>query len=64
MITPTDNEQTLACLDSLQSKNTESRNFAFQVYKAVVKKSDGALTEVICGYIKDYLYFLSKGIFK
>jgi len=60
MITPTDNEQTLACLDSLQSKNTESRNFAFQVYKAVVKKSDGALTEVICGYIKDYLYFYPK----
>ena len=64
VIMPTDNEQTLAWLDSLLSKNIESRNFAFQVYKVMVKKSDGALTEAICGYIKDYLYFYPKEFLK
>ncbi|OLY91482.1 hypothetical protein SAMN05444008_103304 [Cnuella takakiae] len=53
-VKPTDNEQTFAWLDSLQSENPNTRNFAFRVYKAMVVKSDGALSEAICGYIKDY----------
>jgi hypothetical protein len=53
-VEPSDNEQTFAWLDSLQSENPHTRNFAFRVYKAMVVKSDGALSEAICGYIKDY----------
>lgn len=53
-VKPSDNEQTFAWLDSLQSNNPDTRNFAFRVYKAMVVKSDGALSEAICGYIKDY----------
>lgn len=53
-VEPSDNEQTFAWLDSLQSDNLSTRNFAFRVYKAMVVKSDGALSEAISGYIKDY----------
>jgi|GEM_PF-2564510 len=53
-VEPSDNEQTFAWLDSLQSENPNTRNFAFRVYKAMVVKSDGALSEAICGYIKEY----------
>jgi hypothetical protein len=53
-VKPSDNEQTFAWLDSLQSDNPDTRNFAFQVYKAMVVKSDGALSEAISGYIKEY----------
>lgn len=55
-IKPSDNEQTFAWLDSLQSENLITRNFAFQVYKVMVVKSDGALSEAISGYIKDYFF--------
>lgn len=53
-VRPSDNEQTFAWLDSLQSDNPDTRNFAFQVYKAMVVSSDGALSEAIAGYIKEY----------
>lgn len=55
-IKPSDNEQTFALLDSLQSENLITRYFAFQVYKVMAVKSDGALSEAISGYIKDYFF--------
>lgn len=55
-IKPSDDERTVAWLDSLQSDNPDTRNFAFRVFKVVVLKSDGALSEALCAYIKDYLY--------
>ena len=53
-IKPSDNEQTIAWLDSLHSNSRDTRDYAFKVYKAIVVKSDGALSEAICGYIKKY----------
>jgi len=53
-VKPTDNDQTFAWLDSLHSENQNIRQYAFKVYKAMVTKSDGALSEAMCGYIKDY----------
>ena len=53
-IKPTDNDATMAWLDSLQSLNQSTRDYAFRVYKSLSLQSDGALGEAICGYIKDY----------
>jgi hypothetical protein len=53
-VKPSDNEQTFAWLDSLHSNNRDTRKFAFKVYRAIVIRSDGALSEAICEYIKEY----------
>lgn len=42
------------CLDSLASKNSETRQFFFQVYRTISAKADGAIGEVIGGSIKGY----------
>jgi hypothetical protein len=54
-IDPSDNDQTFAWLDSLQSVSKPTRDVAFKVYRAMSLKSDGALSEAICGHIKSYL---------
>jgi hypothetical protein len=54
-VKPTDNDETIAWLDSLQSINPETRQFAFSVYKAMALISGGALSEIICGHLKSYL---------
>jgi hypothetical protein len=53
-VRPSDNEQTFAWLDSLHSNNRDTRDFAFKVYRSIVIRSDGALSEAICEYIKEY----------
>jgi hypothetical protein len=53
-VKPSDNEQTFAWLDSLHSNNRDTRDFAFNVYRAIVIRSDGALSEAVCKYIKEY----------
>ena len=50
----TDSGQTFAWLDSLQSDSKLTREVAFDVYRAVCLKADGALSEAICGHIKSY----------
>ncbi len=54
-IQPSDNDQTLACLDSLDDDNADTRQFYFQVYRVIAKKSDGALSEVVGSYTKSYM---------
>lgn len=53
-IKPSDNEETFALLDSLQSDNPTTRNFALRVYQVMVISSDGFLSEAISGHIKNY----------
>jgi hypothetical protein len=53
-IHPSDNDQTLAWLDSLQSPNKQTRDDAFNVYKSICLRSDGALSEAICVAITSY----------
>jgi len=53
-IHPSDNDQTFAWLDSLQSDSKRTRDVAFNVYRAMCLKSDGALSEAICGHVKSY----------
>jgi hypothetical protein len=53
-IHPTDNEETFACLDSIDDDQYETRQFYFEVYRAICRKSDGALGEAIPSYTQSY----------
>jgi hypothetical protein len=53
-IQPSDNNETFACLDSIDDDNLNTRKFFFQVYRVIAKKSDGALGEVVGSYTKSY----------
>src|SRR5690349_11055387 len=53
-VKPIDNDATMAWLDSLQSAEQSTRDYAFKVYKKISLQSDGALGEALCGHIKDY----------
>jgi hypothetical protein len=59
-IEPEANNETIACLDSIDDKNAETRQFYFQVYRVIAKKSDGALSEIIGSYTKTYLQICPK----
>ena len=50
-----DNFITFRLLDSLTNPNGSSRAFFLPVANKVIKESDGALSEVIGGYLIDYL---------
>ncbi|MBL7889283.1 MAG: hypothetical protein JNL24_07000 [Bacteroidia bacterium] len=54
-IQPSDNNETFACLDSLDDDNADTRQFYFQVYRVIAQKSDGALSEVVGSYTKSYM---------
>lgn len=41
-------------MESLLSKDKESRDFYFMVMEVIVEKSDGALSEVVGAYILNY----------
>ena len=62
-VQPSDNENTFACLDSLDDDNQETRTFFFKVYRAIAKKSDGALGEVVGGYTKSYFQLFPEEAF-
>ncbi|MER2999566.1 hypothetical protein [Pontibacter populi] len=53
-IQPSDNNETIACLDSISDNDLKTRLFFFQVYRVIAKKSDGALGEIIGSYTKGY----------
>jgi hypothetical protein len=56
-IQPADNDETFACLDSIHSYHRfKTRQFFFKVYTVIAAKSDAALSEVIGGHLKDYLF--------
>ena len=50
-----DNEASFRCLDSLNTPNSTSRAFYFQVFKKVISNSDGALSESVGEYSKKYI---------
>ena len=54
-ITPTDNTITFNCLDSLLNDNAETRSFYFPVYLKILERADGALAEVVGGYVIQYI---------
>jgi hypothetical protein len=59
-IRPSDNDETFACLDSINNPNPISRQFFFEVYRIIARNTDGALSEVIGGYLKLYLQTFTK----
>lgn len=54
-IVPSDNDETFECLNQLFVENQKDLNFYFNVFRVIVKKSDGALSEVIGQYIIRFL---------
>jgi hypothetical protein len=50
-----DNEASFRCLDSLNTSNSTSRAFYFQVFKKMISNSDGPLSESIGEYSKKYI---------
>lgn len=54
-IAPSDNFVTFKLMDSLNSDNKEARDFYFHVFEKIVKKSDGALSEVVGAYAQQYI---------
>jgi hypothetical protein len=54
-IAPSDNFVTFELMDSLNSDNKEARDFYFHVFEKIVKKSDGALSEVVGAYAQQYI---------
>lgn len=53
-IKPSDNEETFRCLEKLMSENEAEREFYFKVYRKISLQADGALSEVLGGYIKTF----------
>lgn len=54
-ISPSDNKITFNILDSISNKSLEARNFYYPVAIYIMKKSDGALSEVVGSYFKYYV---------
>jgi hypothetical protein len=59
-IRPSDNNETLALLDSINNPNPSTRKFYFEVYRIIARNADGALSEVIGGYLLPYLQTFTK----
>jgi hypothetical protein len=59
-IRPSDNNETFACLDSINNPNPSTRKFFFEVYRIIAKNADGALSEVIGEYLQPYLQTFTK----
>lgn len=50
-----DDDVTFACMDSLTSNDTKTRDFYWSVFKIILVKSDGALSEAVGSYLIAYL---------
>lgn len=59
-IRPSDNNETFACLDSINNPNPSTRKFFFEVYRIIARNADGALSEVIGEYLQPYLKTFTK----
>ncbi|MFC0878858.1 hypothetical protein ACE01N_19840 [Saccharicrinis sp. FJH2] len=53
-VKPSDNEETFKCLEKLMSDDKKEREYYFQVYRKISRQADGALSEVLGGYIKTF----------
>ncbi len=56
-IQPSDNDETFECMNQLITENEEDLKFYFEVFRVIVKKSDGALSEVIGMHIMSFLKY-------
>jgi hypothetical protein len=54
---PSDNDETFECLKQIFTTNRSDLEFYFNVFRVIVKKSDGALAEVIGLEIMNFLRF-------
>lgn len=53
-VKPSDNLETEACLGELMNKDVTDRDFYFSVYRKIATESDGALSEIVCGFTKAF----------
>jgi hypothetical protein len=56
-INPSDNEETFECIEQILIKNQSELEFYFDVFRIIVKKSDGALSEMVGATIMDFIKF-------
>jgi hypothetical protein len=56
-IQPTDDEQTFECINQMFTENEKDLNFYFKVFRVILKKSDGALSESIGGFAMSFLKY-------
>ena len=54
-IYPSDNQITFSCMDSISADIIEARDFYFPVFIKIQDKADGALAEVVGGYLIVYI---------
>jgi hypothetical protein len=54
-IYPSDDNETFECINQLFAENQKDINFYFNVFRVIVKKSDGALSEAIGQYVMSFL---------
>jgi hypothetical protein len=54
-ISPSDDDETFECMNQLLIENQKDLDFYFNVFRVIVKKSDGALSEVIGQYVMGLL---------
>ncbi|KAB1065575.1 hypothetical protein [Salibacter halophilus] len=54
-IEPADNKVTFSILNSISDSNKATRDYYFPAYLAIVKKSDGALAQIIGSYSLRYI---------
>jgi uncharacterized membrane-anchored protein YjiN (DUF445 family) len=54
-IYPSDDDETFGCMNQLFTENQKDLNLYFNVFRVIVKKSDGALSEVVGQYILNFL---------
>ncbi len=52
---PSDDDETFECINQLFAENQKDLNFYFKVFRVIVKKSDGALSEAIGQYVMSFL---------
>ncbi|EDP96879.1 hypothetical protein KAOT1_16988 [Kordia algicida OT-1] len=62
---PSDDDETFRCLDAILKSDTNEHDFYMMVFRDIIKKSDGALAEVMGQYILDFIkekpkYFVEK----
>jgi hypothetical protein len=50
-----DDNPTFACMDSLTSNSIQTRDFYWDVFKIILTKSDGALSEVVGAFMIVYI---------
>lgn len=62
-VTPTDNDITFKCMDSMLNKNAETRDYFFPVFMKILEQADGALAEVVGSYVIQYVEHYSYEFF-